>query len=174
MNFKYPRTLFDNYIKIRQCRLVKNKDYTDGSLAEFEQLLNSAQPQTDSQYHNEQLIKSLYRSRSRGKDESFLNLIQNSSNECLILWTESRLIVRFFRWYKIIYIQYDNTDNKYKVLRHRNVEENIDTQRSDSTEYPTLSKLNISYNNKSETKPISSLRDKLFNELMADVHIANE
>jgi hypothetical protein len=177
MNFQHPKILFDNYNKIRQCRLVKNKDYTDSSLSEFEQLLNSAQPQTDSQFHNEQLIKSLY--RSRGKDEAFLNLIQNSSNECLVLWTESRIIVRFFRWYKIIYIQYDNTDNKYKVLRHRNVEENDRIQSSsykytNISNYPTLSKLNVSYNNKSQTKIVSSLRDKLFNELMSDVDISNQ
>jgi hypothetical protein len=117
--FRYPKNLFENFNCIKYCDLVKNKVHTDDALAEFESCLNDAQPITESDGQMELFCKNLY----RGKPEMFVNLIKNRNSECLVLWTESKQIVRFFQLYGFIYIQYNKETRRYKVLKHRRLDD---------------------------------------------------
>lgn len=112
--FRLPKNLFENFNRIKYCDLVKNKNHTDDALHEFETCLNEAQPISDLDIQMELFTKNLY----RGKPEMFVNLIKNRNSECLVLWTESKQIVRFFQLYGFIYIQYDKDTRRYRVIKH--------------------------------------------------------
>lgn len=116
--FRYPKNLFDNFNKLKFSEVVKNKAHTDEALKEFETYLNDAQPACEADYQLELFTKNLY----RGKNDLFINCIKNRSAECLVLWTESKAIVRFFQLYGVIYIQYDKETHRYNVSRHRRID----------------------------------------------------
>jgi hypothetical protein len=81
---------------------------------EFEQLLNDAQPRDDYEAGMSDMVKKLY---FRGYVESagFLRSIANSELSCLVLWTESKAIVKHFRLHGIWYIQHNREEHTYSV-----------------------------------------------------------
>jgi hypothetical protein len=173
--FRLPKNLFENFNRIKYCDLVKNKVHTDEALREFESCLNEAQPISDSDTQLELFTKNLY----RGKPEMFVNLIKNRNSECLVLWTESKQIVRFFQLYGFIYIQYDKDTHQYKVLKHRRLtdpasyQENSRNYNNHSEDYPILSGENVPGNadqaDWSRSNPDNSFRSKLVSSLLDEV-----
>lgn len=118
---KFPREVFIGYKAIQSCSLVRNKDTKPEALKEFENLLNSAQPQSGCSWlERYETIKDIY----IAKKNYYSNFIKGTSLECTILWTESKLIVSWFGLGGIVHISYDTTARRYVVKLHRNLENN--------------------------------------------------
>lgn len=186
--FRYPKNLFENFNRIKYCDLVQNKVHTDEALKEFETCLNDAQPLTEEDLQHELFSKNLY----RGKPEMFINLIKNRNSECLILWTESKQIVRFFQLYGFIYIQYNKDTRRYKVLKHRRLGDpnykptsyqsygNNNHENSNYNEYTKKNSLNeeeypslpgASSSSSSSSGNGSSFRNKILSSLLDEVTV---
>lgn len=113
-----PKQLYDVYKQICQCPLVQNWEVTDETLAEFQQLLNAAQPASDNVEGNAQrtLTKAMYHSNPIG----FMQYVSVRRNRvsALILWTESKRIVRFFELQGRVHLSWDSAKQQYVASRH--------------------------------------------------------
>lgn len=148
--FKFPQNLFENYKAIQRCSLVKNKSDSEENLKEFETYLNDAQPIDEYSYNLELFTKNLF----RGNQENFINTIKGKNSECLILWTESRSIVKLLQLNRCIFIHYNSDTRKYTVTRHRyNNNNNNNNLMLDST---------------NNTSDHLSFRDKLMSQVSID------
>lgn len=125
----FPKELFNAYQAIKNCALVKNKDYSPAALSEFESLLNDAQPTED---HKERFltVKDIYNMNKFG----FQKYIRGAG-DFLILWTESKSIVNWFHLRGLVYLSYDHKENQYKVQRHRNLDSDNPIAHSDDSKY---------------------------------------
>lgn len=192
--FRYPKNLFENFNNLKHCDLVKNKIYTDETLSQFEKFLNDAQPNLNL---GDEVLSRFCKNLYRGKSELFMNLIRNQNSECLVLWTESKQIVRFFQLYRYIYIQYDKDTCLYKVLKHRRLDDpnykpqeydnndNYDNRRYEPRRYDNNRYKQNDYSNNRNTQnvddyptlpqsntykePENSFRNKLVKSLLDDV-----
>jgi hypothetical protein len=111
----FPEYLFNGYKKIRNCKLVKDGDTSEDSLAEFQSLLNSCQPE-EKDKERFLTVKDIYFA-NRKKYQKF---ISGTAMECTILWTESKVIVNWFGLSGKIFLTYDFSAQCYNALLHRN------------------------------------------------------
>jgi hypothetical protein len=112
-----PSYLFDSYNDIIKCDLILNKNLSDESVMEFQHLLNTSTPKSESDNNYKDIIKYLYRKNPR----DFYKLIITSRIKNIILWTESKCIVSHFGLRNIVYIKWDNDENIYKCNIHNNI-----------------------------------------------------
>jgi len=114
MSSVFPRELTSNYELLTKCRLVIEKDYSESSLKEFENLLNDSQPINDEQKATFNVIYELYKKDKR----EFVKYISIAKFGHLILWCDGYTIVKWFNLDNILYLRY--TDNSYVATRHVN------------------------------------------------------
>lgn len=117
---KFPKNLFNGYKLIKDCKLVKNKDYTQEALCEFEILLNDAQPMPEDM-ERFSTVKDYYNVLKN----SYQKFIRDTPLECTILWTESKSIVNWFDLRGIVYLRYDLQTSKYSIQLHRNMDKPV-------------------------------------------------
>jgi len=91
--------LHEKYTALRNCPLIRDNNLTDDTMAEFEFILNSAQPSKDNiedmaQYN---LVKTLY----NNNPQSFTAYLRSAGSRvgCLILWTHTKSIINHFNLY---------------------------------------------------------------------------
>jgi hypothetical protein len=91
--------LHEKYMALRNCPLIRDNNLTDDTMAEFEFILNSAQPSKDNledmaQYN---LVKTLY----NNNPQSFTAYLRSAGSRisCLILWTHTKSIINHFNLY---------------------------------------------------------------------------
>jgi len=124
-----PKRLYDLYRQISQCPLVQTGEVTDETLEEFQNLLNEAQPQMDNpeEHAYRSLTKSMYHSNPVG----FIKYISVSRNRvsALILWTESKRIVRFFSLQGRVHLSWDPTTQNYIASHHVHQPDNFGRNR---------------------------------------------
>jgi hypothetical protein len=91
--------LHEKYMALRNCPLIRDNTLTDDTMAEFEFILNSAQPSKDNvedmaQYN---LVKTLY----NNNPQSFTAYLRSAGSRvgCLILWTHTKSIINHFNLY---------------------------------------------------------------------------
>jgi len=112
-----PKQLYDTYKLILGCDLVQNKNVTKESIDRFETLLNEAIPANDTPLSAQMaLVRMMYHSNKNG----FIRYISNYYNHvsALILWTESKRIVKFFDLLNVVHIRWDNDNHKYVVSKY--------------------------------------------------------
>jgi len=112
-----PSYLFEAYDNIIKCNLISNKVLTDDSVMEFQSLLNTSIPHTESDINYKEVIKYLYRKNPC----DFYKLIISSRLKNIVLWTESKCIVSHFGLRNIVYIKWDKDDVMYKCNIHNNI-----------------------------------------------------
>lgn len=112
-----PSYLFEAYDNIIKCNLISNKVLTNDSVMEFQNLLNTSIPQTESDINYKEVIKYLYRKNPC----EFYKLIISSRLKNIVLWTESKCIVSHFGLRNIVYIKWDKDDDIYKCNIHNNI-----------------------------------------------------
>lgn len=117
-----PQYVFDTYKSIRNSNLISNKSLYDGSIEEFRDLLNKAQPRSEEDVQIRSLIQYLY----RRNPNNFCRYLIKSRLSHLILWTESKCIVRHFGLRGIVYVKWDN--NSYECSLHRHVKTDADEE----------------------------------------------
>jgi hypothetical protein len=109
-----PQYVLDAYKDIRNSNLISNKSIYDGSIEEFCDLLNKAQPQSKEDVQIRSLIQYLY----RRNPNNFCRYLIRSRLSHLILWTEAKCIVRHFGLRGIVYVKWDTSEYKCSLHRH--------------------------------------------------------
>lgn len=131
-----PKRLYDIYKSVSQCAAVTGT-ITDETLLEFQNLINSAQPTDNAEELTQRaLVKSMYYSNPIG----FIQYISLSKNRvgALILWTESKRIVRFFNLQGKVHLSWNSENQHYVAQRHNQAASQSASQSVDpATEQPT-------------------------------------
>jgi hypothetical protein len=109
-----PQYVLDTYKDIRNSNLISNKSIYDGSIEEFRDLLNKAQPQSKEDVQIRSLIQYLY----RRNPNNFCRYLIRSRLSHLILWTEAKCIVRHFGLRGIVYVKWNSSEYECSLHRH--------------------------------------------------------
>lgn len=111
-----PQYLYNAYKKLSSCSVVKSHRTSEYALYEMDDIINSAFPSCYDTEGNAQ--KDLIRTMYLANQTEFIKYITNSSNKlnALILWTESRRIVLYFKLNGIVNIIFDDKTKKYKTV----------------------------------------------------------
>lgn len=114
--------LSEVYADLQQSRVVKERICDDETIAEFQDILNRIIPTSDEEREFEKFIKSAYR-----RTDKFFEILppkhRNLTNKytinhrCIVLLTELRCIVEEFRVKDLIYIKFNQEENKYIVSK---------------------------------------------------------
>ena len=127
-----PKRIENAYFQLKKSRLIAKKHYDNDAINHFEKLLNSSLPITDYENHIYYFVKDLY----YDDKTKFLNFIENSNLQSLILYTNNKNIINHFELQYKIYINWDKNEKKYIVERYNkklNIELNEESQLNNSS-----------------------------------------
>ena len=111
------KNLYDGFKAVQNSRLVQSKGpVTDEDLEEFENLLNDAQPQNETERNYQQFFKGMYHSNPLGCIK-YIYTGKNNVSAC-ILWTESKRIIRYFNLQGRVHLSWNKETSKYVVSRY--------------------------------------------------------
>ena len=113
--FNLPQELYYTYKLLTRTELVKNKNYTEEELQNFENILNLSSPKEKEDLLCYNFARFLYHSNEFG----FCKLIQNNKAEALILWTCGKEIVNWFGLQGIIWLKFNN--GRYHISLDKNL-----------------------------------------------------
>lgn len=125
-----PQQVYDAYKEMLGNALIVNKSLDEKNIVEFQQSLNKSQPRNDEESKSRSLIQYLYRKNPT----TFYRFLVRSRLSHLILWTETKCIVRHFGLRGIVYVKWN--DNEYICSLHKNVNNNLETYVDD--EHPSI------------------------------------
>ncbi len=110
------KRVYDLFKAINQLDLVVYKTVNENTLNDFERMLNEAQPFNENERAQRYLLKSLYFSNP----VNFMKYLCDSQNRinALILWTESKYIVKYFNLHNKVYLLWDSTTSSYKACKY--------------------------------------------------------
>jgi hypothetical protein len=113
-----PKKLQTAYTALQNCQLLRTRTVDEKTLTEFQQLLNDCQPdlKTPDLLYQAQfdMVRCLYTANHQG----FVKMISGSSAECLVLWTEAKVIVRHFDLHGVLYLSYSKDTGLYSAQKH--------------------------------------------------------
>jgi hypothetical protein len=111
----YPR-LYQTYKKILACRLLTTGECDAANLSEFETLLNEAQPQNEVEKHYYDFHRGIFYSNP----VEWIKYVGKKTNRAvaLILWTESKHIVRHFNIRGHAHVSWNAETQRYVVAPH--------------------------------------------------------
>jgi len=113
-----PKQLYDTYKEVCQCPLVMGAEATTENLLTFQTLINTAQPASDNVEGQAQraLTKAMYYSNPIG----FMHYISTTRNRvaALVLWTESKRIVRFLNLQGRVHLSWNAEKQQYIAMPH--------------------------------------------------------
>ncbi len=101
--------LKNSYYALKKSRLYTKQEIDDDSLSFFEYMINKSLPVNDNDNIIYYFVKSLYYNNK----QKFYNFIDNSTNECLILYTDNVSILKHFNLLKKINLKWDPNLKKY-------------------------------------------------------------
>lgn len=149
-----PTYIYETYIKLYKCNLIKDKILNDRNIDEFQKILNNSIPQNENDNRLRLFIRYLYLKNPN----SFYKFLIHSKMTHLILWTDVRCILKHFGIQHILYIKYtdkfecyynkyvekyrgddylyNNTDYKDIISKHNNTP--INTFIKSQLEFPPL------------------------------------
>ena len=116
---KLPKSLVNGYNSLRRSRAVVKKDNDEKALTYFQNFLNNSQPQGNEEKVLHRFVRGLYYENKR----KFLFFIRYTSFECLVLWTETRAIMKFLGVEGIINIRWQNESRTFQVMEFQNKRE---------------------------------------------------
>jgi hypothetical protein len=158
------KRVYDIYKIINQSDLVLYKNVTNETLAEFEKLLNESQPNNENERAQRYMLKSLYFSNPI----NFMRYLCDSQNRinALILWTESKYIVKYFNLQNKVYLLWDSASSSYKVSKYLPITQRATTaatatSTATATAATSETKNDVVYE-KVESKPEPKLLNKKF------------
>jgi hypothetical protein len=110
-----PKRVQNAYFQLLKSRLISKNHYDNDAINHFEKLLNSSLPQTDYENHIYYFVKDLY----YDDKVKFLNYINNSNLQPLILYTNNKNIINHFNLKFKLYINWDKNEKKYIVEKFK-------------------------------------------------------
>jgi len=110
---KLPKSLHVGYNMLKRSRLILRREVDDDSLNYFNSIMNEALPRSadDAIYY---FVKGMY-NENKAK---FISFIRNTNLECLVLWTDSRAIVRMLGLRGLVYIKWVGREGVYQISRY--------------------------------------------------------
>lgn len=105
--------LHTSYLEIKTSRLVNEHDVSRRSINHFTTMINRSRPVTPS----DMLLYNFVQTLSSTHDKKFIELINDTRLECLILWTQPVTILKFLNIHKIIRMRIENVNMICKVDR---------------------------------------------------------
>lgn len=106
-----PHNLYSSYYKLKKSRLIKDNIVDPDSILYFQNILNSGLPKIESEFVLYYFIKNLFYS-----DKSkFYNFINNSTFECLVLYTDNLYISNHFNLGSKVYINWNKDTKLYEI-----------------------------------------------------------
>jgi hypothetical protein len=109
-----PKRIENAYFQLKKSRLIAKGQYDNDAISHFEKLLNSSLPITDYENHIYYFVKDLY----YDDKSKFLNFINNSNLQSLILYTNNKNIISHFNLEYKVYINWNKDEKKYIVERY--------------------------------------------------------
>jgi hypothetical protein len=118
-----PKRLYESYRNLCNSQLVVTLVNSVENMGEFELLLNNVFPINEVEYTNSNLTKLMYYSNPAG----FMRYISDPLNKvgALVLYTESKQIVKHFRLNGCVHISWDKTTKLYKVSAYEKRERKV-------------------------------------------------
>jgi len=110
-----PKRVQNAYFQLKKSRLISKNQYDNDAILHFENLLNSSLPSNDYENHIYYFIKDLYYDNKL----KFLNYINESNLQSLILYTNNKNIIDHFDLKYKIYINWDKNEKKYIVEKFK-------------------------------------------------------
>lgn len=112
-----PRRLQSNYRSIMNGNLVQSKVMDENSLRLLQALLNESQAQDQDESLIQKTVQFLYRQNT----SSFYKFLTKNKLAYVVLWTESKCIVRHLGLQGLVYIRWNQDERMYEVFPHKNV-----------------------------------------------------
>lgn len=108
-----PHVLVSSYNAIKSCKLVTDHDASPENIAEFKQLLNTAQQATPKYADYRFITKSMFLNNPR----NFIHYIMNPNNKVapLLLWTDNKHIINVLGLHGIVYLTWIKAAQQYDV-----------------------------------------------------------
>lgn len=133
-----PKRLYNLYKEICGCELVTSGSVTTENLADFQNLVNDAQATSPNAEQNELVQQEFTRSLYYSNPVGFYHYVSNNRNRvsALILWTESKRIVKFFNLHNRVHLSWNPDTKLYLATPHVPRQNRQDTN-TDSTEQST-------------------------------------
>jgi hypothetical protein len=110
---KLPKSLYSGYSELRRSRVVTKRATDEEALSHFNKVINSAQPTEEGDRAIHKFIRGMYNENKR----KFLSFIKNTIYECLVLWTESSVIVQCLGLRGVVYIKWDDAKRLYHTTK---------------------------------------------------------
>jgi hypothetical protein len=106
-----PKRIQNAYYQLYKSRLISKGHLDNDAILHFEKILNSSLPVNKYEHNIYYLIKDLY----YDDNSKFLNYINNSNLQCLILYTNNKNIITHFQLQYKVYINWNAIEKKYIV-----------------------------------------------------------
>ena len=110
-----PKRIQNSYFQLHKSRLISKGHLDQDAIAHFEKILNSALPNNTYEENIYYFVKDLY----YDDPSKFLNYINNSNLQSLILYTNNKNIINHFNLQYKVYINWNNLDKKYVVKLYK-------------------------------------------------------
>lgn len=118
-----PKRVQNAYFQLKKSRLITKNEFDNDSILHFSKLLNSALPSND--YEN--IIYYLFKDLYYDEKHRFINYINNSNLQCLILYTDNKNIINHFNLSYKLYINWDKLNKVYIVEKYdSNIHKHLD------------------------------------------------
>jgi hypothetical protein len=109
-----PKRVENAYFQLKKSRIILKNEFDDEAIDHFEKLLNSSLPVTEYEYNIYYLIKDMY----YNDKNKFINYINNSNLDSLILYTDNKRIINHFKLIYKLYINWNKDEKKYIVEKY--------------------------------------------------------
>jgi hypothetical protein len=111
-----PQRIYELGRDVANSALVKTHVVNTENVAEFTALLNQAWPVDEVEMNQRNLVRAMYYSNPAG----FLQYISSPKNRVrsLILWTESKQIVKFYRLQGVVHVSWNEDTKDYLVTQY--------------------------------------------------------
>lgn len=110
-----PKRLQNAYFQLHKSRLIAKGHLDNDAISHFEKILNSSLPSNNYEQNIYYFVKDLY----YDDPSKFLNYINNSNLQSLILYTNNKNIISYFNLQYKVYINWNNIDKKYIVQLYK-------------------------------------------------------
>jgi hypothetical protein len=111
-----PKRLYELFRELLETELVKSRKATAENMLVFQNLLNQANPTSEAESAQHELVRGIYFSNP-GSFAEYLRERRNRAS-ALVLWTESKRIVKFFNLDGAVHISWDETEKTYRVVSY--------------------------------------------------------
>ena len=124
-----PKRIQNAYFQLHKSRLLSKSHLDNDAIQHFEKILNSSLPVNDYEQNIYYFVKDLY----YDDPSKFLNYINNSNLQCLILYTNNKNIITHFNLQYKVYINWNTTEKKYIVEIYKYKNSSSNTLHSDNS-----------------------------------------